>query len=61
LSEILRELEDFKEFSIGWARRGARYEDPDKRRFVPTNCPRCIIVLSIDDDVLEKDSFAIQR
>jgi len=61
LSEILTELEYFEEFSIGSDRRHTRDEDPDKRGFVPTHCPRRIVSLAINDDVLKKYRLAVKR
>jgi hypothetical protein len=32
----------------------------DKRQLVPTNGPRCIISLAIDDDILKKYSVVVK-
>jgi hypothetical protein len=61
LSEILTELEDFEEFSIGSARRGTRDKDMDKQRLVPADCPRNVILLAIDNNVLEEYCLAVKR
>ena len=61
LSKILTKLEDFEEFSIGSAQRGTQNKDMDKRQLVPANCPRHIILLAIDDNVLKEYCLAVKQ